>query len=81
MRTTIDGAGRLVLPKQLRDRLGLRGGSAVEIEEREGRIEIRPADVAVAVDDSGGKPILRGPADAPPLTTDEVRSLVEITRR
>jgi AbrB family looped-hinge helix DNA binding protein len=31
MKTTIDSAGRLVVPKVLRDRLGLEPGSTVEI--------------------------------------------------
>jgi len=32
MRTTIDRAGRLVLPKKTRDRLGIRAGDELEIE-------------------------------------------------
>jgi AbrB family looped-hinge helix DNA binding protein len=31
MRTTIDSAGRLVVPKVLRDRLGLKPGSTVDV--------------------------------------------------
>jgi AbrB family looped-hinge helix DNA binding protein len=31
MKTTIDSAGRLVVPKVLRDRLGLEAGSTVDI--------------------------------------------------
>ena len=31
MKTTIDGAGRLVVPKVLRDRLGLTPGSTVDV--------------------------------------------------
>ncbi|MCB1040382.1 MAG: AbrB/MazE/SpoVT family DNA-binding domain-containing protein [Acidimicrobiales bacterium] len=31
MKTTIDSAGRLVVPKVLRDRLGLKPGSAVDV--------------------------------------------------
>lgn len=47
MRTTIDAAGRLVIPKRIRDRLGLRGKHQVEITESDGRIEIEPASAAV----------------------------------
>jgi len=81
MRTTIDAAGRLVIPKQLRERLGLVGGSEVEIEERDGQLEIRGADRHVVIDDSGPRPVLRAPSDVPPLTVAEVRSLVEGARR
>jgi len=81
MRTTIDAAGRLVIPKQLRERLGLVGGSEVEIEERDGQLEIRVADRPVVIDDSGPRPVLRAPSDVPPLTLAEVRSLVEGARR
>lgn len=65
MKATIDKAGRLVIPKSLRDRLGLRPGEvevtadgtgirvepiALEtLEEREGRLVI-PAE-GVAIDD------------------------------
>ncbi|MBL7660723.1 AbrB/MazE/SpoVT family DNA-binding domain-containing protein, partial [Escherichia coli] len=47
MRTTIDVAGRLVIPKRIRERLGLRGNDQVEITERDGRIEIEPAPTGV----------------------------------
>ncbi|CAN5565391.1 hypothetical protein BH24CHL9_BH24CHL9_15280 [soil metagenome] len=40
MRTTIDPAGRIVVPKTLRDELGLTGGQELEIEARDGRLEI-----------------------------------------
>ncbi len=47
MRSTIDAAGRLLIPKRIRDRLGLRGNEQVEITERDGRIEIEPAPTDV----------------------------------
>ena len=46
MKTTIDNAGRIVIPKNMRARLGLTGGQAVEIRETSGRIEIEPAATA-----------------------------------
>jgi len=49
MKSTIDSGGRVVIPKALRARLGLTGGQALEIRERDGRIEIDPADTSVVV--------------------------------
>jgi AbrB family looped-hinge helix DNA binding protein len=43
MRTAIDAAGRVVIPKALRDSLGLAAGQPLEIAERDGRLEIVPA--------------------------------------
>jgi AbrB family looped-hinge helix DNA binding protein len=33
MQTTIDSVGRIVIPKQMRDKLGLSAGSVVEVSE------------------------------------------------
>jgi AbrB family looped-hinge helix DNA binding protein len=41
---TIDKAGRLVLPKALRDRFRIRPGSQLEILVREDHFELRPLD-------------------------------------
>lgn len=43
MRSTIDRAGRVVIPRAPRDELGLRGGGEVEITAHDGRIELVPA--------------------------------------
>ena len=40
MRTTIDKAGRIVVPKALRDAMGLEAGQEVELTLTDGRIEI-----------------------------------------
>jgi len=41
MRTTIDKAGRLVIPKTLRDRLGLRAGT-VEVDADGASLRVEP---------------------------------------
>jgi AbrB family looped-hinge helix DNA binding protein len=41
MKTEIDRFGRIVIPKKLRDDLGLTTGTAVEIEERHEEVVIR----------------------------------------
>jgi AbrB family looped-hinge helix DNA binding protein len=47
MTVKIDGAGRVILPKPVRDRMGVRGGSELEIRETPDGIVLKPA---------GGKP-------------------------
>jgi AbrB family looped-hinge helix DNA binding protein len=39
---TIDKAGRVVIPKTLRDRLSLEAGDSLEIEHSDGEIVLRP---------------------------------------
>lgn len=39
---TIDGAGRLVIPKELRDRFGLEAGTRLHVDVREGGIHLSP---------------------------------------
>jgi AbrB family looped-hinge helix DNA binding protein len=63
MKATIDKAGRLVLPKPLRDRIGLRAGpvdvfvdgaglriepmSGDDVEERDGRLVVPPSGATI----------------------------------
>lgn len=44
MTLKIDKAGRVILPKPVRDRLGLRAGSDLEIEETAEGIVLKPAE-------------------------------------
>lgn len=44
MKTTIDAAGRLVIPKKLRDEAGIQPGMELEVSCRDGRIQIEPAE-------------------------------------
>lgn len=81
MRTTIDAAGRIVVPKPLRDQLGLRGGQEVLLAVRDGKLEVEPAPAVVRLQRKGGA--LRAVPDKPlpPLTVEQVRDAVEQTRR
>ena len=47
MKTTIDPAGRLVIPKQIQQEAGLRPGMPLDVRWRAGRIEIEPAPLPV----------------------------------
>ena len=81
MRTTIDPAGRLVIPKRIRDRLGLRGNDQVEITERAGRIEIEPAPTEVELVREGSVLVARPDRALPPLTDEVVRETLDRARR
>ena len=40
----VDSKGRIVLPKDLRERLGITPGTEVEIHEKDGRAVVEPED-------------------------------------
>ena len=82
MRTTIDRAGRIVVPKAMRESLGLARGGEVEIGLEDGQIVISPVPVPkrLVVDDDGWVSIVAdGPV--PPLTDEVVRATLESIRR
>lgn len=81
MRTTIDGAGRVVVPKAIRDELGLVGGQEIEIEVRDGRIELDIPAVEISLEERGGSVVAVPGRALPSLTADAVRSILERTRR
>ena len=81
MKTAIDTAGRLVIPKAIRDRLGLTGGQVVEIQERDGKIEIEAAPTPMTLVDHEEGPVAVPEKELPPLTDDIVRATIERTRR
>jgi AbrB family looped-hinge helix DNA binding protein len=81
MRTAIDAAGRVVIPKALRDALGLTAGQSLEIDERDGRLEIVPAATPMRLVDEGDGVAATADADMPVLTADMVRDTLERVRR
>ena len=81
MRTTIDRAGRLVIPKQLRVALGLIDGQELEITARDGRLEIEPAPIAIHLARRGRHTVAVPDVDLPPLTAQMVRETLEQIRR
>jgi AbrB family looped-hinge helix DNA binding protein len=81
MRSTIDSAGRVVIPKRLRDRLGLGQGKSIEIHERDGRIEIEPAPTAMSLVHRRGGAVAVPEEKLPPLTDEIVRETLERVRR
>jgi AbrB family looped-hinge helix DNA binding protein len=81
MKTTIYSAGRIVVPKPLRDALGLKAGQSVEIRASDGRLEIEVAASPMRWK-KRGKGIVAAPDEPlPPLTAEEVRDTLERIRR
>jgi AbrB family looped-hinge helix DNA binding protein len=81
MRATIDAAGRLVVPKPLRQAVGLHAGSEVEIRVSDGRIEMEPAPLEVRFERRGGvlvavpaRPVPQMPAALVKRTTTSLRA-------
>lgn len=77
MRATIDSAGRLVIPKVLRDRLGLKQGE-VDVEADGADLRVRPlADDTL--DEQDGWLVV--PATGRSLTDEDVRALRDADQR
>jgi AbrB family looped-hinge helix DNA binding protein len=81
MRSSIDAAGRIVIPKALRERLGFRRGRPVDIRERDGLIEIAPAATPMSLAHRGGGSVAVPDEKLPALTDEIVRETLERTRR
>lgn len=81
MKTTIDAAGRLVVPKSLRQALGLKAGQLVEIRATDGRLEIEIAPTPMRLKKRGKGVVAVPDARLPALTAEQVRDTLERVRR
>jgi AbrB family looped-hinge helix DNA binding protein len=81
MKATIDRAGRIVVPKSLRQALRLKPGQSLEIRAGDGRLEIEVASTPMQLK-RRGKGLVAVPATKlPVLTAEEVRDTLERVRR
>jgi len=81
MLATIDQGGRIVVPKDVRERLGLVPGTSVELTEVDGHLEVAPAVTPMRLEDRDGALVLATDVAMPVMTTDTVRAVIETTRR
>lgn len=76
MRTTIDRAGRLVIPRALRDRIGLAGGGEVELALDGAGVRVDPVTDGELEEEDGFLVI----PDSAPVTVEMVRELIDADR-
>lgn len=77
MRTTIDKAGRLVIPKQLRDLVGLRPGE-VEVTVQGSGLRVEPP-ATETLDERDGRLVI--PVAGAQIDDDAVRALRDAGQR
>ena len=80
MTTTIDQAGRLVLPKAVRERARLVPGMPLEVRVVDGRIEIEPAPARVTLEKRGGFWVAQPAGSVPVLTHQAVDQALDDLR-
>ena len=81
MKATIDAAGRIVVPKPLRQALGLKAGQPLEIRAGDGRLEIEISPTPVQLRKRGKGVVAVPDAELPALTAEQVRDTLERVRR
>lgn len=78
MEATIDSGGRILLPKALRDSLGLTPGSTVDVSAYGGGISIIPGGrTAEIVETEDGRLVGRGSS---PVTDEDTLALIDAGR-
>jgi AbrB family looped-hinge helix DNA binding protein len=81
MKAVIDRAGRIIVPKALRQALGLKPGQPLEIRVADGRLEIEIAATSMRLKKRGKGLVAVPEGSLPPLTAEQVRDTLESVRR
>jgi AbrB family looped-hinge helix DNA binding protein len=81
MRTHLDRAGRVIVPRKLREQLGLVTGTRLEIRACDGRLEIEAAPVSMRLERRGKGMVAVARQQLPTLGAKAVRTVLETLRR
>ena len=74
---TLGKAGRLVVPKAIRDSLGLHEGSRLKLEVLGGKLQAAPEPDPVKIGMKGGFPVIQG---SPPLKRGNIVQAIRTDR-
>jgi AbrB family looped-hinge helix DNA binding protein len=81
MRVAIDGVGRLVIPKSLRDELGISGPTDLELTATDGSLELTVPDVPAHIAEQDGFSVIVADQPMAPLSVAQTRAAIEHVRR
>lgn len=77
----VDRAGRIVVPKAIREAAGLTNGQEVEVRLAGAVVEIEPIQPVVRMRTRAGRlPVLEVEGEVEPVTDDDVRAALEAQR-
>jgi AbrB family looped-hinge helix DNA binding protein len=82
METKLSTKGQVVLPRPIRRRLDLQAGDSLEAKVQAGSVLLTPRrtrsrKVKIQVDRLTGLPVLSAGPEAPPLTSGQVREVLD----
>lgn len=79
MIATIDAAGRILIPKEIREEMGFHAGLKVDLVVNSGRLEIDYAEPKAKIaTDEAGRPVLM---TGVPLTDETMYAFIDAGRR
>jgi AbrB family looped-hinge helix DNA binding protein len=81
MVATIDNAGRIVVPKRLREELGFKPGQRLELSAVDGRLEVEHPTTPMHLEKRAGRLVAVADRPMPTLTQELVRETLEQIRR
>ena len=73
--------GRIVIPKPMRDVLGIDGPTELELTERDGALELTVPYIKAHLEERDGFTVIVPDQPVPQLTTEMVREAIEHSRR
>lgn len=77
----IDAAGRVVIPKEIRQEAGIEPGMPLQISCREGRIEIEPRRRPIRIEKRGRLQVAVSVEEGEPLSRSVVREAQRRARK
>ncbi len=81
MKATMDAAGRLVIPREIRREAGLKPGMPLQVRWREGRIEIEPEPLPVKLVRKGQLLVAVPQGEVSPMRAETVERTRRALRR